>query len=515
MAQSRLKGTVVPAADKIASNPLQDSFIKLDQAEQLRQQGKLDRAQTICESLVRQYPDYMAALHTLGLIHADKKNYQRALDALVRAAMLNPRSWKTLTALSGVYLRLDASEMAALALEQAKAINPNDAGVLVTLGEIYREEREYELAYDAYRDAAKLDPSLVPAALGSATICMHLGRYAEAAHVLEDLIERGMLSIDVLHGLAGLPAGLIHVDVLTELDKVVRSETAPDAEFAVLAAFNRVAALDKQGRYAEAWEHLVPANRAMLAKLAHELKERTESERASLASLRNAHIKARNGASADRSPVSLFILGPSRSGKTTLEKLVGTLDGVKRGYENPSVEIAVRRTFQTAGLLTSNWLGDLPSQLHSLCRETYLEELARRAGPARVFTNTHPARIHDVVQMVGVFPNVRCLFVKRNVEDDILRIYMRQYTRGNAYAYDLKAARDHVLWYHHMIDVLAQKLPDLVRVIRYEDMVADPAAALHVAADLCGLAVPDSPVPEIGDDRGCSDPYRQFMAALA
>ena len=148
---NRSRGPAAHArADKIASNPLQDSFIKLDQAEQLRQQGKLDRAQTICESLVRQYPDYMAALHTLGLIHADKKNYQRALDALVRAAMLNPRSWKTLTALSGVYLRLGASEMAALALEQAKAINPNDAGVLVTLGEIYREEREYELAYDAY-----------------------------------------------------------------------------------------------------------------------------------------------------------------------------------------------------------------------------------------------------------------------------------------------------------------------------------------------------------------------------
>src|SRR5712691_7185779 len=109
--------TVVPL------NPLQDSFIKLDEAEQLRQQGKLDRAQKICEALVREHPDYMAALHTLGLVLADRENYEQALNCLVRAVMLDPRSWTTLTALGGVYLRLEAKEMAALALEQARAIN--------------------------------------------------------------------------------------------------------------------------------------------------------------------------------------------------------------------------------------------------------------------------------------------------------------------------------------------------------------------------------------------------------
>ena len=44
-------------------------------------------------------------------------------------------------------------------------------------------------------------------------------------------------------------------------------------------------------------------------------------------------------------------------------------------------------------------------------------------------------------------------------------------------------------------------------------MVADPASALRVAADLCGLPMTDAPLPAIGDDRGCAEPYRQFMAA--
>ena len=89
---------------------------------------------------------------------------------------------------------------------------------------------------------------------------------------------------------------------------------------------------------------------------------------------------------------------------------------------------------------------------------------------------------------------------------------MRRYGVGNAHAYSLKAARDHVLWYYEMIDLLAKKLPSVVRVIHYEDMVSDPTSALRAAAELCGLQMPEVQLPHIGDDRECSVSYRQFMA---
>ena len=58
-----------------------------------------------------------------------------------------------------------------------------------------------------------------------------------------------------------------------------------------------------------------------------------------------------------------------------------------------------------------------------------------------------------------------------------------------------------------------QKLPQSVCVIRYEDMIADPAGALRTAADFCGLPMPQRPLPPVGDDRGCVGPYRALMAA--
>ena len=90
---------------------------------------------------------------------------------------------------------------------------------------------------------------------------------------------------------------------------------------------------------------------------------------------------------------------------------------------------------------------------------------------------------------------------------------MRKYHKGNSFAYNLKTARDYIAWYHEMMDLLAEKLPGIVRIIRYEDMVADPPAALRIAAELCGIPMQHGPLPELGDDRGCAAPYREFMAA--
>jgi hypothetical protein len=64
-----------------------------------------------------------------------------------------------------------------------------------------------------------------------------------------------------------------------------------------------------------------------------------------------------------------------------------------------------------------------------------------------------------------------------------------------------------------MIDIWHAKLPSVTRIMHYEDMIADPRAALQTVAELCGVPMPDCPLPELGDDRGCAAPYRDMMAA--
>src|SRR5262249_16648760 len=172
--------------------------------------------------------------------HVDKGDYQRALDCLVRAAMQDPQNWGTLTALSAVYLQLDAPEMAAQTLERARAVNPQEVSVLLTLGEIYTREREYDLARDIFRQALTVEADLEPAAVGLATSCAYLGQVGEAAQVLEGVIERGKRSLDVLVVLASLPPAAVKCDLLTELDRLAGDDEGYDREqFASFSAFVR------------------------------------------------------------------------------------------------------------------------------------------------------------------------------------------------------------------------------------------------------------------------------------
>jgi len=60
---------------------------------------------------------------------------------------------------------------------------------------------------------------------------------------------------------------------------------------------------------------------------------------------------------------------------------------------------------------------------------------------------------------------------------------------------------------------MTAKFPDRARIIRYEDMVTDPAGALRVAADLCGIPMGDKALPPTGDDRGAAEHYRHLMGA--
>lgn len=491
--------------------PLLQNYARLREAEKLRQAKALDMAQAICAELLKTHPDYVGALQTLGLIHSERRQHEAARQHLSRAAMLSPRDWKILTALAATYLKLGASEMAMRTLEQAQRLKPGDANIVATLAEIYREEREYELACSAYEQAYDLDPTLKSMRTGLGWSFTQLGRIEEAAQIFVALTRKDPQDSVALLALCQMPPGIVDFDILQRLDELRAPEGRGDEEFETRLGFGRAAALDRAGQHSQAWSALVLANGRMFAKLADQSRKDEESRRQHLELLRRAGAPRALASDTRKACQSLFILGPSRSGKTTMERLVALLPGVRRGYENPIVENAIRHTFQSAGFITRPYLVELPQQLDEVFRDTYLGELKERAPDARVFTNTHPARVVDAWRLATAVPQGRFIFIKRDIHDLALRIYMKHYRSGHPYAYDLSAIYRYIAWYHAMMDETARRHPAIVRIISYEDMIADPGRALATAAELCGLGATDTAIPPLGDDRGAAAPYRAAM----
>ena len=358
---------------------------RLAEAETCRRKGDLARAQSLCESLLKDYPDYVGALQTLGVVHLARKNYQQAFICFIQAVMHCPKDGVNLTNLATAYLRLGAREMAAQTLEQARKVNPNDAAVYCTLAEIYREDREYELAAECYLKVLGFLPAHAEAAHGLGDCYSHLGRINDAAAALERAHHLNPKSVAILYAIGQLPASAAAIDLLDAVARVHRQEAQDRPEFEAFRAFTRAAALDRKGRHREAWTSLVEANRRVFPE--HEPAHRRHAARmetALQAALSQPALNPGSWPTAPRGhPVSLFIIGPSRSGKSTLEHLAGRLDGVKRGHESRLVERAVRRTAQISGLLTTGNANDLPPALDGRLREVYAQESAGfRAGRA-------------------------------------------------------------------------------------------------------------------------------------
>ena len=494
------------------NHPLLEARSQLEEAERLRQEGMRSKARKICEGLLKRYPDYVGALHTLGLIVADMGDFKQAQVYLSQAAALNPKDWVTLTALSGVYLNTGAREMAAQTLERALESNPDEATVLATLGEIYSENKEYELAVDTFRRVTKVDPTLDTGWIGLGSTLAYLGEYAEAARAFEELVGRGKYTAGFLYQLGQLPPSLVKTDVLSLIDGTEKSPKQTTADHQSTAEFARAAALDRKGRHAEAWESLVAANALVCEQHMAEFQRDKERRMKFMARAKDSPVLDNSKKQDETCPVSLFIFGPSRSGKTTMEGLIGKLDGVKRGYENPIIENAAARSFQTAGLPTRRNIIELPPPLNDLCRNLYLEELMERAGGARVFTNTHPGRVFDAYRMAAIFPNTRFIFIKRDINDIALRIFGKKYSSGNDYAYNLETIIEYVTWYYEAIDMLVARMPEISTIVQYEDMIDNPSAVLAEAAKLCGLDYDGDKKLTVGDDRSCAAPYLDLMA---
>ena len=489
---------------------------QVQDAERLRLAGKLDRARSTCAPVLAQYPDYVAALQTMGLILADQSKYDQALSCLQRAQMLHPSDARILTALSGVYLKLGSSSSAGRALEQALALSPDDPNIHATLAEVYKEEKEYELAREAFETAVRLDPNFSAAETGLAHVLMQIGQLSEAAVILETQIRNGSRSVGLLYMLGQLPADQVSLDLLELLQLVGPVDGQLGAnDLRAVRGLATAAALHRAGRHPEAWTTLCETRRLGSAE-SRRIYQQLQKRQAVLLSAVAKSPRCVSDADDPFSdhPVSLFIAGPSRSGKTTLERLAGTLAGVKRGYENPIVQNATRFAFQAAGFPTRHNLIELPPGAEALFRQAYLDELRRRSGQARVLTNTLPARCEDAWKAAAIIPRSRFIFVKRDPNDTSLRIFMRNYKSGNHYASDLRDIRDYIAWMHRMIDLTAERMPDRCRVLSYEEIVADPKAARAVIAQLCGLEAGNEPVPAIGDDRGCALPYLDQMEAV-
>jgi len=428
--------------------------------------------------------------------------------------MQSPKDWTNFLNMAACYVGLGAPDLASLTLDQAYRLNPRDPEVHYMAGEIRRDDREFRTAADSFMKALSLAPEHHGAAYGLADCFLNLGDLEKAADILNDLHRKRPESVRIIHGLSQLPENMRSIDILSAIQNVKQMTDESEEDFTSRLDFARGAALHDQGRYAEAWEILRKANTVEFRKHKSEYEASQLNRDGILKACRNAHParpSSRMITFAEGAPISLFILGVSRSGKTTLERCLSTIDGAIPGYESHIVKEAVRRTSQKEGLPTIENPIHLPAHLADRFSEYYHSELRSRTNGARIFINTHPGLISSVGALMQTIPNSRLIFIERDIYDTAIRIYLKKYKKKNFYSYNINAIFKQIYWYNQMIKTWNEKFEKKSIIINYRDLFNDNKECAFKISELLRINLESINIDNASNDIGCGKYYTNFF----
>lgn len=193
-----------------------------DLGEVLAKQGRRAEARSALERAARLDATSAPAHEGLGMLCLQENRYDEAVHLLERAVTLDPRRTRAYHHLGQAYLRQGRPEAgkAALAtaarlsaqdqkiglLKDAIARHPTDAYLYYSLGVVYGQRQQYDLARLKYEQALALDSALAPAAHNLANILLRQGETIGAAARF-----RQAVAADSTYALAYNGLGAIHL----------------------------------------------------------------------------------------------------------------------------------------------------------------------------------------------------------------------------------------------------------------------------------------------------------------
>ncbi|WP_061020673.1 tetratricopeptide repeat protein [Bradyrhizobium sp. CCH5-F6] len=156
----------------------------LGRALQLHKTGLLSEAQAAYRQVLQIAPNQFIALHMLGTLESDAKNYQQAENLLSRAVAVDPRSAEAHVSLGVALNGLKRHEEARESYRKALALRPNYALALSNLGNASAALDLHLEALESYDRALAIDANLAEAHNGRGASLCRLRNHDEALESL-------------------------------------------------------------------------------------------------------------------------------------------------------------------------------------------------------------------------------------------------------------------------------------------------------------------------------------------
>jgi tetratricopeptide (TPR) repeat protein len=154
--------------------------LKLNEGIALHQQGRLQEAVTVYSDILKIEPKHFDAIHLLGVIADQFKNYQLAADLIAQAISINPNHADAYFNRGNALKELNQLDAAVASYDKAIKLKPNYAGACNNRGIVLHKLNRFDAAVASYDKAVRIDPNYAEAYFNRGVALQELHRLDDA-----------------------------------------------------------------------------------------------------------------------------------------------------------------------------------------------------------------------------------------------------------------------------------------------------------------------------------------------
>lgn len=410
------------------------------------------------------------------------------LETLEHALAVNPNHLGALNQKAVVLNSQDRVEDAIALMERALKIAPDRPELLVNYGD-FLLDRDATKSVEAYRKAYTTDPAFPDAQAKLAEALERINKVDEARTEARAVLTEQPGSFLARLTLARCDQREKNFDAARQQLDDLLTDDLNAASYASVQK-TRAIILDRQGKYAEAFQASQAANARLL-----ENKPLTDKGQAyvydpikdSLADFTSERVAAWPMDIPSQHPDPVFFVGFPRSGTTLMEQILRAHPRFVAHGENEWI----RKTMEALPSVRGADLDQLSNAEIENLRGIYWRQAQTLHGnqfDEKILVDKMPLNITHLGFIRRIFPRAKVLVAIRDPRDCILSGYMQNFHRVHAMDQFLTletAAEFYAsvlgLWLHHR-DVLGMDVFEF----RYEDLVASPKPMLEAALEFLG-----------------------------
>ena len=436
----------------------------------LQKLGRLDEAEASLRRAIAQKPDNAEAHYNLGNTLKELGRLEEAQASYKQAITLKPDYAEAHNNLGVTLQELGTLNEAETSLRRAIALKPNYAEAHYNLGNTLKELGRLEEAQASYKQAITLKSDYAEAHNNLGVALKELGRLDEAEANYKLAIALKPDHAEASRNILKLPVGQLDPKTL-ELCERAFPTPGEAAEDQVTYAFFQANLLKHRGLLDQSFSEFRKANKLKFETIKTEVA--LQSERYTHSFNRIKKWVPTVPFSGNQGLTKLFILGPSRSGKSSLEHILCNSSQVK-----PLFERLIFGNLSNANVDKKN----VPVSLFDGIFFHSEDELLLQGY--KVVTTTSPDSVFYADYLLDKLPNTFFLVINRDTQDLSAEIFTSDYNTENYYSYDINAIANYLNIYNNICDLLHSKVPDRCITVNFDDIIGSPKKSLERIGEL-------------------------------